>query len=147
MSKIISFKGQLDMGLQDKINLSTLKGKIGYKINQFKIMQNRPGQITATHIAKIYNKFQSSFSSVVDFTEGDLLAVAYQGDNASTNYAIHEVIIFDNEITNQDMYVSITDPDGGTEPCNYYLELEAFPISDIESTKLTLKALRNVASR
>ena len=33
MSKIISFKGKLNIGEQDRIKLSTIKGKKGYKIN------------------------------------------------------------------------------------------------------------------
>ena len=43
MSKTISYRGQLDDGLEDKINLSTIKGKVGYKITKFQIMNYAPG--------------------------------------------------------------------------------------------------------
>ena len=43
MSKIISFRGILGEGLEEKIKLSTLKGKIGYKIIKFQVMNSSPG--------------------------------------------------------------------------------------------------------
>ena len=45
------------------------------------------------------------------------------------------------------MFISITDATGNTVECNYYIELEAFPITDIEATKLTLQSIRTITSR
>ena len=148
MSKTISYKGKLAMGLQDKLNLATLNGKTGYKVKKFQIMSTTPGVGNVEYVAKITTKDDSaSIASTVDFTDADIVAVAYLQDNASSAVSTSETIIFDNEIFNQNAFVNITDASGGTVECNYYIELETVSLSDIESTMLTLKSLRTVASR
>ena len=149
MSKILSFKGKVEMGLEDRIMLRTLNGKTGYKINKFNIMSTTPGQGNVEMIGQLFDKSQvGSISSTVDFTNNELMAVAMYHDGAANDTTHFETsTIFDNEITNQNMFVSITDATGSTVACNYYIELEAIALTDIQSTQLTLKALRNVASR
>ena len=110
-------------------------------------MQERPGQQGVSYVGKIYSKNQTSFTSSVNFTEGDLMAVCYVNDHASNANPTSETIIFDNKMTNQDMFVSITEPDGGTEPANYHIELEAMSITETQATQLTLKSMRDVLSR
>ena len=44
------------------------------------------------------------------------------------------------------MFITIIDAAGGTIDCNYYLELEAMEISDLEATYLTLQNIRTVAN-
>ena len=128
--KTISYKGTLNIGLEDRIRLKTIKGKKGYKITKFQILGTTPGQ-----------------SNVVKFTDADLLAVAYYQDNEGTDKPMSNIIIFDNEMFNQDIFVNITDASSGTVPCNYYIELETMELSDLETTMLTLKNLRTVTSR
>jgi|TARA_R110000824_G_scaffold80568_1_gene202687 hypothetical protein len=148
MSKTLSFRGQLPIGLQDQIRLKTLKGKTGYKITKFQIMSNSPGATGSTEfICKIFNKTQSSVSTAVDFTDSELLAVAYQSDHVDSAYPVSETIVFDNAMFNQDIFVSVADAGGATVPCNYYIELEAMAITDLQATQLTLQSLRNLHSR
>ena len=151
MSKTISYKGKIDMGLQDRIRLKTIKGKIGYKINQFAIISTTPGVAAGTGtelIGKIFTKSQTgSVSTVVDFTEGDLLAVSYNKEGVAASDGGTQVIIFDNEVVNQDIFVTISDASGNTIPANYYIELEVMSLDDTESTMLTLKSLRTIASQ
>lgn len=145
MSKTLSFRGKLDMGLQDKLNLATLNGKTGYKIKKFQIMSTTPGVGNVEYVAKITSKDDSAtISSGVDFTDGDILAVAYYQDKADTHYIDSTTVIFDNEVFNQNAFVYITDAAGGTLACNYYIELETVALTDIQSTQLTLKSLRSV---
>jgi len=147
MSRKISFKGQLNMGTQDTINLRTIKGKVGYKITKFQIISQQPGQSNVEFVAKIFKKDQTgSISPVVEFTDSNLLAVAYTQDegNASRSY---ETIIFDNEMFNQDIYITADDAASATTRCNYYIELETRELSEIETTQLTLKNLRTVSSQ
>jgi len=137
------------MGEQDRIKLSTLNGKTGYKITQLNIINQTPGT-TTNHalVCKIYTKDQTgSVTNTIDFTEGDLLAIAYSTQSTSSNTMFAETIIFDNKVFNQDIYVYIVDPSGATDPGNYYIELETMALSDIQSTQLTLKNLRTIASR
>jgi len=86
-------------------------------------------------------------SPVVDFTDGNLLAVAQLVQAASVLYQTTTgPIIFDREIFNQDIYITHTDSESGYS-CNYYLELEQVPLNENESTMATLQSLRTVASK
>jgi hypothetical protein len=147
MSKTISYTGQIDMGTQDKINLQTNNGKIGYKITKFQIISSTPGTTGSVEfVAKIFNKDQTgSITPAVNFTDSNLLACAFYQDraNASSNT---ETIIFDNKQFNQNIFITIQDAEGGTIPCNYYIELERMSLSDIEATELTLQSIKTVTS-
>ena len=145
MSRIISYRGQLDMGLEDRISLATIKGKVGYKINKFQIISSTPGATADVEfVAKITKVKDTNIGPTVNFTDGNLLAVAYYQDDTAVNQTSTMDIIFDNEKFNQDVFVNITDAAGGTVPCNYYIELETMDLSDLESTMITLKSLRTV---
>ena len=148
MSKRISFKGSLAEGLEEKIKLSTLNGKRGYKIIKFETMNSAPGAGSYETITKVYSKTQGSGSTTVDFTEGDLIAVNYieDGGAVTNGPASTQTMIFDNEVFNQDIFVT-TASTQGTNPTNYYIELETVALTDIQATQLTLKNLRNIASR
>jgi hypothetical protein len=145
MSKIKTYKGQLPIGEQEKIHLSTNNGLTGYKIKKFEIISDAPGTRTNELVAKIYLTSQASnITSTVDFSDSDLLAVNYQKNVAGENFsAIGNPIIFDKETFNQDIFIYITDASGGTNPANFYLELEQFPIDLNTSTYHTLKNIRS----
>ena len=148
MSKTLSFKGIIASGLEDKLRLATIKGKTGYRITRFDVMDDHPGSTNEEWVVKIYSKSQTAGATgSVDFTEGDMLGVAYLENNSSHNYAEGTKIIFDNQIFNQDIFVTAIDNVGGSGFCNYYIELETMELSDLQSTQLTLKNLRNIASR
>ena len=53
MSTKISYKCKLAIGLEDRIRLKTIKGKIGYKITKFQILPTTPGSANFEYIAKI----------------------------------------------------------------------------------------------
>lgn len=149
MSKTITFRGRLAMGIQDELQLKTNNGKTGYQIKKFQLISNTPGAGNAEFIGQIFNKDQTgSIGNAVDFSDGNLLAVCFQKSVSNDGLgADSENIIFDNKTFNQNMFISITDATGNTVECNYYIELEAFPITDIEATKLTLQSIRTITSR
>ena len=149
MSKTLSFRGTLDIGVQQSIKLSTMNGKTGYRIKNFQIMSSTPGSTSVEYVCKIYSKSQAaaSISAAVQFTESDLLAVNYYQDNQGEQYSDSTLVIFDNEVFNQDISIYCADASGGTKPCNFYIELETVSLSDIQATQLTLKNLRTIASR
>ena len=148
MSKKLSYRGTLAIGQEDRIRLRTLKGKVGYKIVKFQIMSTTPGATgtgTYEYIGKITKIKDSNIGTVVNFTDGNLLAVIYYQDSASAGDNNDDgTVIFDNEIINQDIFVNITDASGNTTPCNYYIELEAMALTDLEATQITLKSLRTI---
>ena len=136
------------MGQQEKINLKTIKGKIGYKIIKFAIISTTPGVAAGTGtelIGKIYSKTQEgAVSTVVDFTENDLLAVSYNKEGVAASDGGTQVIIFDNAVFNQNIFVTMTDASGNTIEANYYIELEVMNISDLEATYLTLQNIKSI---
>ena len=144
----ISYAGKINMGTQDKINLKTNNGKTGYKITKFQVISTTPGATASVeYVGKIFNKDQTgSISAGVDFTDSNLLACAFYQVRSDASVANAETIIFDNKEFNQDIFITIEDAEGGTVPCNYYLELETMALSDAETTMLTLQSLRTVSS-
>jgi len=146
MSKIITYKGKLAIGQQEKLRLSTNDGLTGYRINKFQIMPQDPMKSSVgdtSLIAKIYLTDQTgSITDSVDFSETDLLAVAVYEGSASHNPE-SQYVIFDKETFNQDIFIYIVDPDGATGPGNYYIELEQFKLDINTSTYHTLKNIRS----
>jgi len=142
---IKTFRAVLADGGQDRIRLSTIKGKVGYKIVKFEIIPNYPGGATQESVVQIWKTQVTTVptsSATIDFTESDLLAAAYyvqyglpaQGQNTF-------VAIFDNEIFNQDIYITHTDNDSAAL-INYYLELEVISLDDAGAEYTTLKDMR-----
>jgi hypothetical protein len=147
MSKKLSYRGTLAMGTEEKIRLKTIKGKIGYKITKFDMLTTTPGTGNVEMVGKITKVPDPNIGPTVQFTDLDMLAVNYLRDGTTNERPYTQVIIFDNEITNQNIFVNIDDAGGATTACNYLIELEAFSISDLEATQLTLKNIRTITSR
>jgi hypothetical protein len=145
---IKSFRGLIANGDQQTIALSTNNGSVGYKIVKFEIMTNEPGNAQQELIVKIYKIPQSTVptaSAKIDFSDNTLLA-AGMFIQSTTEYMHTQTTIFDNEIFNQDIYVTHTDNDG-SDPVNYYIELEQMKLALDENTVATLKDIRNITQR
>ena len=143
MSKTVSFRGRLDINTQEKINLKTINGKTGYKIVKFDIISETPGTNNIELIGQIYKKEAASVVSAVQFDDSNLLAVAFH----VTQYGPTQATIFDNQVVNQNVFVTMTDQSGNTVPGNYYIEFEAMSLSDIEATRATLQSIRDITSQ
>ena len=148
MGRIVSFRGQLDMGVQEIIPLSTIKVLIGYKVKKFQILSASPGTGNVEMIGQIYKTNESTnVNSTRNFSDNRLLGVALYHDGAA-NDTTHfmATTIFDNEKFNQDIYINITDATGSTIRGNYYIELEQMSLDLSEQTVATLKDIRNVGA-
>jgi len=146
MSRIVSFRGRLVDGGQDTIPLHTTDGSTGYKIVKFHIFQQKPGTLTQASTVQIFSIAQTTVSTTVadvDFFNNTLLAVASLAD-WSDRLLSQDVVVFDNMIFNQDIYVTHTET-AGSAPCNYYIELEQVSLDLNQNTVATLKDIRNVA--
>ena len=141
-----TFRGQLADGGQEKIILHTNDGSTGYRIVKFQLFPVKPGG--TNHIENVVQIWKESQSSVpttnpdVDFSDNRLLAAAYLVDDVNMASGPLEVVIFDKEIFNQDIYVTHTDVNG-TLGVNYYIELEQMKLDLNENTVATLKDIRN----
>jgi len=140
---IKTFRGMLADGGQDQIRLQTIKGKMGYRIVKFQIIGAEPGTGGSEHTVKIYKTQQTTIDNNVNFTDSDLLAVAYYQDSAPGDLISSIDVIFDNEIFNQDVYVTSEDTTSNL-PINYYIELEVIPLDDAGAEYTTLKDMRTV---
>jgi len=142
---IKTFRGLIASGTQDTIVLHTNDGSTGYRIVKFQMMFPNPGASNAEHVMKIYKVSQSTIDGLVDFSDNTLLAAGYIKERGADYYG-HGIgpIIFDNEIFNQDIYVTHEAITAGGA-CNYYIELEQMRLDLSENTVATLKDIRNAA--
>jgi hypothetical protein len=142
-NKILSYRGLLADGGQDTILLSTKKGEVGYRIIKFQCIQAEPGELSVEQTVKIYKVSQSTINNTVDFSDNTLLGVALWHKSSGDAYNPSETIIFDQEIFNQDIFVTSSDVGGSTAACNYYMELEVIKLSEDQAMVATLKDIRN----
>ena len=137
-----TFRGQLAHGGQDRIRLHTTQGKVGYQIKKFQVMPPVMGGASSESCVRIFKTNQTAVTATVDFTDLSLLAAAQISNHTSGYiYPPDATIIFDNQVVNQDIYITNQD-NAGSEACNYYLELEVIPLSDLGAEYTTLKDIR-----
>ena len=141
-----SFRGLVADGNIDIVNLHTNTGSTGYRIKKLQLVQKTPGAALIEGVLKIYKIPQTTVDGVIDFSDNTLLAAAFQADYNNTGSTINDVVIFDNEIFNQDIYITFKDVSSG-ESMNYYIELEQIKLDLNENTVATLEDIRNIASQ
>ena len=142
-----TYRGILADGGQDRIRLQTIKGKVGYKITKLELFPYNPGTEQSESTVTIYKTEQSTVPAgvaTIDFSDSDILASAFYSKSAAVGEAGTLVTIFDNEIFNQDIFVTHTEV-GSTHPVNYYIELEVIPMASAEAAITTVKAMRGTA--
>ena len=138
---IKTFRGLIADGAQDTILLHTNTGSTGYRIVKFEVMGPNANSVIE-QVLKIYKIPQSSVTTDIDFSDNTMLAAAYvnAGDNA--NYLPSPIIVFDQEVFNQDIYITSKGHDD-LSSMNYYIELEQVKLDLSENTVATLKDIRN----
>jgi len=139
---IKTFRGLLADGGQDRIRLQTIKGKVAYKIVKFQIITELPGVTQVEFIVKVYKDKQTSVDGAINFSDSTLLGAAEYSANDNGWTAGSHAVIFDNEVFNQDIYVTGIDVNGSYN-VNYYLELEVIPLDDAGAEYTTLKDMRS----
>jgi hypothetical protein len=144
MSRIVSFRGLVTDGAQDTIHLHTTDGSTGYRITKLEGISVAPGAAQGAHVIKIYKVSQTTIDGAVDFSDNTLIGVVYFTNRTDELHSNQSVIIADNEIFNQDIFITHSDIQG-TASGNYYIELEQMPLDLNENTVATLKDIRNSA--
>jgi len=136
-----TFRGLIADLAQDRIRLSTIKGKVGYRIRKLQIISEKPGVTTVMHVIKVYKDKQTTIDAEINFNDNALMGVAIWHKHPSPTYTLSESVIFDHDIVNQDIYITHKDSDVD-ESCNYYLELEVIPLDDGSAEYTTLRDMR-----
>ncbi len=144
MSKIKSYKGLMADDTQETIPLHTNDGSTGYRIVKFQAMAADTAKLQQS-VLKIYKVEQTTIDDDIDFSDNRLLGAIYFTKNDDTKYPIVQSTIFDNEVFNQDIYITHKDASTG-EPLNYYIELEQMKLDLNENTVATLKDIRNIGA-
>ena len=149
---IKSFRGLIADDTQDTIVLHTNDGSTGYRIVKFQAISEDPGAADREHVVKIYKVSQpanipagTNLYGKVDFSDQTLLGTVFV-TNRSDTLLTGSTIIFDQEIFNQDIYITHAE-NRSSGSCNYYIELEMVKLSLDENTVATLKDIRNIASQ
>jgi len=142
---IKTFRGLMADGAQDTIVLHTNDGSTGYRIKKLQAISNDPGIADREHIIKIYKVEQTTVDGLVDFSDQRLLGTVFV-TNRSDTLLTGMNIIFDQEIFNQDIYITHFEA-RSSGSCNYYIELEQVKLDLSENTVATLKDIRNIARK
>ena len=146
MSKIKSFRGLIKDNGIDTVNLHTNNGSIGYRIVKLQIIPNMPGTQGGEHTIKIFKIPQTTATAAIDLNDQTLLAVAYVENGSAVGNLQPQIIVFDSDIFNQDIFITHTD-ESGSQSCNYYMELEQIRLDLNENTVATLKDIRNIEAQ
>jgi hypothetical protein len=144
---IKSFRGLMntDSGgdSTDTIVLHTNDGSTGYRITKLQIIPKDPTDTTTEAVFQIFTVPTAS-TDEIDFSNQTLLACAHYSNHLSgTLYPEDLVVIFDNAIFNQDVYLTCK-TDAGSQAINYYIEMEQMKLDLNENTVATLKNIRNL---
>ena len=145
---IKTFRGILADGGQDKIRLSTKKGKIGYRIIKFSLFPQGVGNVTQESVVTVMKVATASVPTslaTTDLTDQNILAVGAftvgSGVGSYQTSPAYNYVIFDQEIFNQDIFIIHTDNNGASD-INYYLELEVVNLTDNAASVSTLRDIR-----
>jgi len=141
---IKSFRGLMADDSIDQLVLHTTDGSTGYRIVKFELMFANPGAASVENVVKIYKTPQTAADGVIDFSDNQLIAAGWIAGSTSATYGWNTTVTFDNEIFNQDIYLTHADV-AGAGTVNYYLELEQLKLDLNENTVATLKDIRNIA--
>ena len=144
---IKTFRGLIADGGQDTIVLHTNDGSTGYRVVKFELFPNLPGTSDYEALVKIFKVAQTTVptsAGTADFNDNTLLAAGLYVATSSTA-PISFISIFDQEVFNQDIYVTHT-AQSGSAAINYYIELEQLKLSENENTVATLKNIKNEAT-
>ena len=136
---IKTFRGLIEDDTQETIVLHTNDGKTGYRIVKFDLIPNEPGGLDGEHVVQIWKVSQTTNSNKIDLSDNTLLGAGYcSNDTSGDAYPTRQTILFDQEIFNQDIFVTHKIRNGSGS-MNYYIELEQIKLDLNESTVATLK--------
>jgi len=140
-----TFRGLLADGGQDRIRLQTIKGKVGYKLVKFELLPYNPAGDDSENTIAIWkgSAAASGATHYINFTDSDLLGAGYIENASSNEKPMTVTIIFDNEMFNQDIYITNQVATVASEGINYYIELEVVPLDDAGAEYTTLKDMRS----
>jgi len=145
--KVHSFRGLVEDGEQDEINIEGSVGAIAWRITKFEIMPTLTGSIDAELVAKVFREEQTAFNGDINFNDNKLLAAAaFKIKQTDSRYGWGPIVIFDNALFVRNIFVTAVDTEG-SNVTNYYIELEEVTVSAAGKAQLALAAARRTGER
>jgi len=141
---IKTFRGLMEDQALDTIVLHTNDGAMGYRVVKLQVIPKNAGSADLEGTMKIFKVPQTTAAAGFDLSDNTLLGGAFF--SIKDNSFFNEVIIFDQEIFNQDIYITYFDSSTG-QGMNYYIELESVKLDVNENTVATLKDIRNTKTQ
>jgi len=140
---IKTFRGLLADGSQATINLHTNDGKTGYRMIKFELL-GIDANTAYEGTAQVFTVDKATMPTEIDFSDPTLLAAAIIQMSTSTQGSAYTAIIFDQDIINQDIFITHDEKSAGAgNAVNYYMELEQIKLDLNESTVATLQSIRS----
>ena len=140
---IKTFRGLMVDGAIDTIVLHTNDGSTGYRIVKFELFPNTPGTASQESVVKVLKVAQTTVTGTIDFSNQEIVAAGYYHGGTGTGDSYDMITVFDQEIFNQDIYITHSEVNG-SQLCNYYIELEQVKLDLGANTVATLKDIRNI---
>ena len=135
-----TFKGKLADGEELRIRLTTNDGLTGYKIVKFQLFPTNYN-VTDEYNSRVYSVEGKANGTTFDFNDPQLLVAAYfENSNGVDPVSKDAVVVIDDKIINQDVFVQHKSQSGNS--CNFYMELEQVKLDLNEATVATLKDMR-----
>ena len=135
MSKMKVFTGKLTSDSnatnQDQIHLAGGDTNKCYRLHDLKLLATSESADIGP-VVKIYKNKQSSVNETIDFTEANLLGAAIYRQDSGNQFPPQQTVLFDNEIFNQDIFITYKDNETASASVNYLLVLEEITAKDSE---------------
>lgn len=139
---IKTFRGVIASGGQEEIKLGTIKGQMGYQVIKFQLLETEPGEANVEHTVKIFKTKQTTINNTIDFSDTSLIAAGvYLKTAESAPLSGWNVVIFDSEIFNQDIFITHSE-NVAAVAVNYYIELDRIALSELGAEYTTIKDIR-----
>lgn len=137
-----TYRGSIADDEQVRIRLHTMRGKVGYRIHKFQVIFANPQGSSSEAVIQIWKNTQKGiFNNIINFGDSDTLAASYATNSTAGDSNPEDItIVFDQEIFNQDIFITNNCSSGST--MNYYLELELVPLDDAGAEYTTMKDMR-----
>ncbi len=139
MGKIKTFRGKLLNETMDRISLQGGDSDKGYRIVKFQVMGQNENTDYETSV-QIFKLKPASFTADINFDDDTLIAAILYSDSSSAGDSSMQTIIFDKEVVNQDLYITMDGGSTSNAVINYYIELEEIKMSNGEQAVVNFAA-------
>ena len=142
MSKMKTFRGKLEDHTQHRIHLSGGNPDFGYRIVKFQVIGKNEDTDYETAV-QIFKSDPGGFGTAtanIDFDNDSLIAACLYNDSTSGGVEAAQIVVFDDEVVNQDLFITMDGAQTSGATINYHIVMEEVKMSDSEAAVVNYKA-------